>query len=173
MTPAFLSAAGNEGPTNPSGLTEAVAMAQRSVEILIVEDNEADVFLTYTALRDAKITNTISVVTNGEDAIAYLKHKGKYAEAARPDIIFLDLNLPMMNGHEVLAVIKTDPNLRAIPVVVVSGSNAESDIARAYDEQVAAYIVKPASHEEYFTAIRAVKELWFHIVALPPKPAYV
>jgi len=146
-------------------------MGQRSVEILIVEDNEADVFLTYTALRDAKITNTISVVTNGEEAVAYLRCEGKYAEAVRPDIIFLDLNLPMMNGHEVLAVIKAVPNLRAIPVVVVSGSNAESDIARAYDEQVAAYIVKPASHEEYFTAIRAVKELWFHIVALPAKHA--
>ena len=146
-------------------------MGQESVEILIVEDNEADVFLTSTALRDAKITNTISVVTNGEEAVAYLRHEGKYVEAARPDIIFLDLNLPGMNGHKVLAAIKADPNLRAIPVIVMSGSTAESDIARAYDEQVAAYIVKPASHEEYFTAIRAVKELWFHIVALPPKHA--
>jgi CheY-like chemotaxis protein len=146
-------------------------MAQRSVEILIVEDNEADVFLTSTALRDAKITNTISVVTNGEEALAYLRHEGKYTDAVRPDIIFLDLNLPGMNGHEVLAVIKADPNLRAIPVIVMSGSNAESDIAQAYDEQVAAYIVKPASCDEYFTAIRAVKELWFHIVALPPKHA--
>jgi len=146
-------------------------MAERSVEILIVEDNEADVFLTYEALHDAKITNTLSVVTNGEDAIAYLRREGKYAEAARPDIIFLDLNLPGMNGHEVLAGIKADPNLRAIPVIVMSGSHAEGDISQAYDEQVAAYIVKPASHEEYLTAIRAVKDLWFHIVALPPKHA--
>ena len=146
-------------------------MGQRSVEILIVEDNEADVFLTSTALQDAKITNTINVVTNGEEALAYLKREGKYTDAARPDIIFLDLNLPMMNGHEVLAVIKADPNLRAIPVIVMSGSQAESDIARAYDEQVAGYIVKPASHDEYLTAIRAVKELWLHIVALPPKHA--
>jgi CheY-like chemotaxis protein len=146
-------------------------MGQRSVELLIVEDNEADVFLTSTALQDAKITNTISVVTNGEEALAYLRHEGKYAKAVRPDIMFLDLNLPLMNGHEVLAVIKADPNLRAIPVIVMSGSQAESDIARAYDEQVAAYVVKPASYEEYFTAIRAVKELWFQIVALPPKHA--
>ena len=146
-------------------------MGEGSVEILIVEDNEADVFLTYTALRDAKITNAIKVVTNGEKALAYLRREGEYAEAARPDIIFLDLNLPGMNGHEVLTAIKADPNVRAIPVVVISGSNAESDIARAYDEQVAAYIVKPATHDEYVRAFRAVKELWFHIVALPPKHA--
>jgi len=146
-------------------------MGQRSVEILIVDDNEADVFLTSTALQDAKITNTINVVPNGEEALAYLRHEGKYADAARPDIIFLDLNLPMMNGHEVLAVIKADPNLRAIPVIVMSGSQAESDIARAYDEQVAAYVVKPASYEEYCAASRAVKELWFQIVTLPPKYA--
>ena len=146
-------------------------MAEESVDILIVEDNEADVFLTYAALRDAKITNAITVVTDGEKALAYLRREGGYANAARPDIIFLDLNLPGMNGHEVLAAIKADPNLRAIPVVVVSGSNAEGDIAQAYDEQVTAYIVKPASHEEYVAAIRAVKELWFHIVALPPKHA--
>jgi CheY-like chemotaxis protein len=146
-------------------------MGQSSVEILIVEDNEADVFLTSTVLRDAKITNTISVVTNGKEALAYLRREGKYTDAARPNIIFLDLNLPRRSGHDVLGVIKADPDLRAIPVIVISGSRAESDIARAYDEQVAAYIVKPASYEEYFTAIRAVKELWFQIVALPPKHA--
>jgi chemotaxis family two-component system response regulator Rcp1 len=146
-------------------------MSQRSIEILIVEDSQADLYLTYNALRDAKFTNAISAVTDGEDALKYLRREGKYTDAARPDIVFLDLNLPRMTGHEVLAAIKADPNLRAIPVVMISSSAMESDIARAYDEQVAAYIVKPGTLDEYFKAIRAVKDIWFNIVALPPKHA--
>src|SRR5690242_13290163 len=107
-------------------------MSQRSIEILIVEDSQADLYLTYNALRDAKFTNAISAVTDGEEAIKYLRREGKYGDAVRPDIIFLDLNLPRMTGHEVLAAIKADPNLRAIPVVMISSSEIESDIARAY-----------------------------------------
>ena len=148
-------------------------MGERSVEILIVEDNEADLFLTHTALRDAKVTNAISVVTNGEEAVQYLRREGKYADATRPDLVFLDLNLPRMNGHEVLAVVKADPDLRSIPVVMLSSSEMQSDIAKAYDQQVAAYVVKPGSLDEYMKAIRAVKELWFKIVVFPPKHAGV
>src|SRR5690242_6195770 len=139
-------------------------MDQQSVEILIVEDSQADLYLTYNALRDAKFTNAISAVTDGEEAVKYLRQEGKYADATRPDIIFLDLHLPRLSGHEVLAVIKADPNLRAIPVVMLSSSKIESDIARAYDEQVAAYIVKPGTLDAYSEAIRAIKELWFNIV---------
>ena len=148
----------NTGPAN-----------ERAIEILIVEDNEADVFLTSTALRDARVANHISAVPDGESALAFLRREGKYVDVARPDVVFLDLGLPRVDGHEVLAAMKADPKLRSIPVVVVSGSPGESDLARAYDQQVAAYIVKPASHDEYFTAIRTMKEFWFHIVTYPPK----
>ena len=146
-------------------------MGRRPIEILIVEDNAADVVLTTTALRDAKIANEVHVVNDGERALAFLRREGEYPNVPSPDIVFLDMSLPKIDGHEVLAQMKADPELRRIPVVVVSGSNADADIRRAYDEQIAGYIVKPASHDEYFSAIRSVKELWFHVVTLPPKGA--
>ena len=144
---------------------------ERFIEILIVEDNEMDVFWTSTALRDGRVPNRISVVRDGESALAFLRCEGKYAEAPTPNIVFLDLRLPGLDGHQVLAEMKADARLRSIPVVVVSGSRAESDVARAYEEQIAGYVVKCASQDEYFTAIRAVKELWFHNVVFPPKRA--
>ena len=146
-------------------------MGRRPIEILIVEDNAADVVLTTTALRDAKIANEVHVVNDGERALAFLRREGEYPNVPSPDIVFLDMSLPKIDGHEVLAQMKADPELRRIPVVVVSGSNADADIRRAYDEQIAGYIVKPASHDEYFSAIRSVKELWFHVVTLPPRGA--
>jgi two-component system, chemotaxis family, response regulator Rcp1 len=152
------------------GITRPLQPAS-PIEILIVEDNEVDVFWTSTALRDARVPSHISVVGDGESALAFLRHEGKYPEAPVPDIVFLDLNLPRVNGHQVLAEMKADARLRSIPVVVVSGSHAETDITRAYDEQIAGYIVKDVSKDEYFTAIRAVKELWFHNVVFPPKDA--
>jgi CheY-like chemotaxis protein len=150
---------------------EPLSVKEPPIEILIVEDNEADVFLTATALRDARIANNVSVVPDGESALAFLKREGKYSDATRPDLVFLDLSLPRVNGHQVLAEMKADPQLRPIPVVIVSGSRAEADIARAYDEQIAAYVVKPASHDEYFLAIRTLKEFWFHNVTFPSKKA--
>jgi chemotaxis family two-component system response regulator Rcp1 len=144
-------------------------MTQRPIEVLIVEDNEADVHLTVTALRDAKIANEINVVEDGEEASAFLKREGTYANAPRPDLVLLDLNLPKKDGFHVLAEMKADPDLKTIPVVVVSGSDIDSDIARAYDLQISAYVVKPTSVDGYFSAIRAVKELWFHIVAPSPR----
>jgi chemotaxis family two-component system response regulator Rcp1 len=154
----------------PEGITHPL-QPKRSIEILIVEDNEMDVFWTSTGLRDARVPNHISVVGDGESALAFLRREGTYAEAPVPDIVFLDLSLPRVSGHEVLAEMKADARLRSIPVVVVSGSRAESDVVRAYEEQIVAYIVKCASQDEYFTAIRAVKELWFHNVVFPPKSA--
>ena len=144
---------------------------ERSIEILIVEDDAMDVSRTSTALRDGRVPNHISVVSDGESALAFLRREGKYAEAPTPNIIFLDLRLPGLDGHQVLAEMKADARLRSIPVVVVSGSRTESDVARAYEEQIVGYVVKCASQDEYFTAIRAVKELWFHNVVLPPKRA--
>ena len=143
--------------------------AGRGVEILVVEDNQADVYLIQVALRDARIPNQVHIVTDGEEALDYLMRQGHYQTAARPDLVFLDLNLPKVDGHQVLAIMKADPTLRRIPVIVVTGSARDSDLLRAYDQQVAGYVVKPIRHDEYFAAIRAVKELWLHVVTLPPK----
>ncbi|HEV2201953.1 MAG TPA: response regulator [Bryobacteraceae bacterium] len=154
----------------PAEITPPVD-AVRLIEVLIVEDNEMDLIWTSTALRDARVPNHISVVCDGERALAFLRREGEYADAPAPDIVFLDLRLPRVSGHQVLAEMKADPRLRSIPVVVVSGSRAEADVARAYEKQVAGYIVKGASRDDYLTAIRAVKELWFHNVVLPSKRA--
>ena len=146
-------------------------MNQPPIQVLIVEDNQADVHLTVTALRDAIIAYEIHVVGDGEQAIGFLKREGAYASAPRPDLILLDLNLPKKDGFQLLAEMKVDPELKTVPVIVVSGSDRESDIARAYSLQVAAYLVKPLNVDDYFSAIRAVKELWFHMVAPPPRKA--
>jgi CheY-like chemotaxis protein len=127
------------------------------------------VHLTLTALRDARSSTEVHVVTDGEQALAFLKHEGAHIKAPRPDLVFLDLNLPKVDGYEVLEAMKADPVLRRIPVVAISGSKSKIDIARAYDEQVSAYLVKPPGVNEYFAAIRSVKELWFHAAELPPK----
>ena len=144
-------------------------MPERPIEILIVEDSAADVYLTKIALRDAKVANKIYVVEDGEEALAFLKHEGTYADAARPDLVLLDLNLPKKDGFEVLAEMKSESDLSSIPVIVVSGSAHALDIARAYGLQIAAYVVKSLRVDDYFSAIRAIKELWFHHVALPPR----
>jgi len=144
-------------------------MRQPPVEVLIVEDNDADVSLTLAALQDPTIANEIHTVGDGDQAIAFLKREGNYANAPHPDLVLLDLNLPNKNGFQVLAEMKADPRLKTIPVIVFSGSDEESDIAQAYDLQISAYLVKPTSVDGYFSAIRAVKELWFHMVAHPPK----
>jgi chemotaxis family two-component system response regulator Rcp1 len=139
------------------------------VEILLVDDNPGDVALTKVALRDARIMNHVHVASDGAEALAFLKRQGGFADAPRPDLILLDLRMPKVDGHQVLAEMKADPELRRIPVIVMSSSSAEKDLVRAYDAQISAYLVKPSNFDEYFNAIRAVKELWFHIVALPPK----
>ena len=144
-------------------------MPERPIEILLVEDNPADAHLTLTALRDAQTSNEVHVVADGEEALAFLKHEGIHTNAPRPDVVFLDLNLPKVDGYQVLEAMKTDPVLRRIPVVAISGSSREIDIARAYDEQVSAYLIKPPGIDEYFAAIRSLKELWFHAAALPPR----
>ena len=138
-----------------------------SFHILIVEDNPGDVRLTVTALRDAMISNDVDVASDGQQALAFLRREGRYVNAPQPDLVFLDLNIPKIDGHEVLRAMKADPRLRRIPVVVVSSSDAACDIERAYDEQASTYVTKPADLDLYFTAIRAVKELWFHFAALP------
>ena len=144
-------------------------MPATPIEILIVDDNPGDVLLTKDALRDARILNEVHVASDGAEALAFLKREGVYQDAPTPDIVFLDLRMPKVDGFQVLTQMKADPELRRIPVIVMSGSDAESDLARAYDAQIAAYLVKPADLDAYFIAIRSVKELRFNVVTLAPK----
>ena len=139
----------------------------RPIEILLIEDNPADAHLTVSALRDAKILNHIHLVGDGEEALGFLRQEGKYSDAPRPHLVFLDLNIPKIDGHAILNAMKADNALRRIPVVVISSSNSREDVDKAYDEQVSFYLVKPLDVDQYFTAIRSMKELWFHVVALP------
>jgi two-component system response regulator len=137
---------------------------ERQVVILLIEDNPADVNIMLTALRDARRSPEIHVAADGEEALAFLKRAGP-----PPDLVLLDLSLPKVDGFQVLEAMKADPVLRRIPVVVISGSARESDVARAYDAQISAYIVKPPDLNEYFTAIRSLKELWLHAAVPPPR----
>jgi CheY-like chemotaxis protein len=138
------------------------------IEILLVEDNPGDVRLTIEALKEAKVCNCLHVVEDGVAATDFLYRKGEYASAPRPDLILLDLNLPKKNGREVLAEIKSDPALRAIPVVVLTTSQAEEDVLRAYALQANCYITKPVGFDQFANIVRAMEEFWLTIVTLPP-----
>jgi two-component system, chemotaxis family, response regulator Rcp1 len=139
----------------------------RRVEILLVEDNPGDVRLTKEVLKEAKISNNLSVVGDGVDALAFLRRQGEYANAVRPDIILLDLNLPRMNGREVLAIIKEDSNLKRIPVVVLTTSTAEQDIHKTYELHANCYITKPVDLDQFIKVIRTIEDFWLTIVKLP------
>jgi chemotaxis family two-component system response regulator Rcp1 len=139
------------------------------IEILLVEDNPADVRLTVEALKEEKIYNNLHVVTDGVEAIAFLRREGKYAKAVRPDLIFLDLNLPRKDGREVLKEIKSDDNLKAIPVVVLTVSKSEEDIVKSYKLHANCYITKPVDLNQFMKVIRSVQDFWLTIVKLPPK----
>jgi CheY-like chemotaxis protein len=140
----------------------------RPIDILLVEDNPGDVRLTTELLKESKIGNNLIVLDNGEDAIVYLRRGPKYPNAARPDLILLDLNLPRKNGYEVLATIKGDPELRRIPVVVLTSSKAEEDIARTYDLHANCYISKPVGLEQFAAMVKSIDDFWLAIVRLPP-----
>jgi CheY-like chemotaxis protein len=132
-----------------------------------VEDNPGDVRLTQEVLRDGKVRNNMSVVMDGVDAISFLRQTGEYAGAPRPDIILLDLNLPKKDGREVLAEIKADPNLKHIPVVVLTTSSAEQDIFRSYDLHANCYITKPVDLDQFIRVMRSIEDFWLTIVKLP------
>jgi CheY-like chemotaxis protein len=140
----------------------------RPVEILLVEDNPGDVELTANALRVGKIFNQMSVVDNGEAAMEYLRRQGRYAHAPYPDVILLDLNLPRKDGREVLAEIKADPLLKKIPVIILTTSQAEEDILRAYNLAANCYITKPVDLDQFTKVVQAIEEFWFSVVKLPP-----
>jgi two-component system, chemotaxis family, response regulator Rcp1 len=139
------------------------------IEILLVEDNPADARLAVEALKDARLSSRLNVVGNGAKAMDFLLRRGVYTQAPRPDLILLDLNLPGKDGREVLNDVKTDPDLRRIPVVVLTTSQAEEDILRAYDLHCNCYITKPLDFNEFTAAIRSTECFWLSIVSLPPR----
>lgn len=139
------------------------------VEILLVEDNEGDVRLTREALKEGRIRNRLHVVGDGEQALAFLGRQGAYADAPRPDLILLDLNLPRLDGREVLASIKNDANLKSIPVVVLTSSRTEQDLLRAYDLHANCFITKPVEFEQFIEVVRSIEDFWLTIVVLPPR----
>ena len=140
----------------------------REISILLVEDNPGDVRLTIEALKEGKVSNRLSVVSNGFEALEYLRHVGRYAGVPRPDLILLDLNLPKKNGREVLAEIKSDPALRRIPVVVLTTSEAEQDILKSYELNANCYISKPVDLDQFLRVVKSINDFWLTVVRLPP-----
>lgn len=143
-------------------------MSAPPIEILLVEDNPGDVRLTQEALADGKVNNNLHVVIDGVEAMAFLRREGAYRSRPRPDVILLDLNLPRKNGREVLAEVKADPELRRIPIVVLTTSEAEEDVLRAYEHHANCYITKPVDLDQFLKVVRSIEDFWFTIVKLPP-----
>ncbi|MCX5684417.1 MAG: response regulator [Planctomycetota bacterium] len=139
----------------------------KPVEILLVEDSPGDVRLTMEALKEAKVLNNLSVAGDGVEAMAFLRREGPHAKAPRPDVVLLDLNLPKKDGREVLAEIKADPNLRRIPIVVLTTSRAEEDIIRAYDLHANCYITKPVDFKQFLEVVQSIENFWLTVVKLP------
>ena len=136
------------------------------IEILIIEDNEGDVRLAREALRESKIRNMLHHVPDGVEAMAFLNRQGKYEDVPRPDLILLDLNLPRMDGREVLAAIKQDENLKRIPVVILTVSSDEADIFKTYNLHANCYITKPIDLDQFIQVVRAIEDFWLTIVKL-------
>lgn len=139
----------------------------KEIEILLVEDNPGDVRLTQEAFKTGKVHNTLHVVWDGEEAMAFLNREGDYKDAPRPDIILLDLNLPKKDGREVLKDIKSDENLKSIPVVVLTTSSAEEDILKSYNLHANCYITKPVDLDKFLTIVQYIEDFWLSIVKLP------
>jgi chemotaxis family two-component system response regulator Rcp1 len=137
------------------------------VDILLVEDNPGDIRLTKEALAEGKVANNLSVVQDGVEALAFLRREGVHSQAMRPDIILLDLNLPRMDGRELLAEIKTDENLKRIPVVILTTSKAEEDILRTYNLHANCFITKPVDLDRFIEVVKTIENFWFTIVKLP------
>ncbi len=142
-------------------------MTAKPIEILLVEDNRADVLITREALADARLLNTIHVARDGVEAMEFLRRTGQYAAALRPDLILLDLNMPRKSGREVLAEIKADNKLKTIPVVVLTTSSAEEDIIKSYHLHANCYIIKPVGFENFSRAVQSISHFWFSVVTLP------
>jgi two-component system, chemotaxis family, response regulator Rcp1 len=139
------------------------------IQILLIEDNPGDIRLTQEILKDSKFHNELMVARNGEEALDYLYRRGGHRDAAHPDLILLDLNLPKKGGHEVLAQVKADPELKRIPVVVLTSSAAEEDILKTYNLHVNCYISKPVNLEQFYTVVQLIENFWLSIVKLPTR----
>ena len=139
----------------------------KPIEILLVEDNPGDVRLTKEAFKESKILNNLSVVEDGTEAMAFLHQEGEYTRVPRPDLILLDLNMPKMDGRQVLAEIKKDPILKNIPVIILTTSKAEQDILKSYDLHANCYIVKPVDLWQFNTVVQTINNFWLSIVKLP------
>ncbi len=143
----------------------------RAIEILLVEDSPSDTDLTVAALAAAKVANRLSVVEDGVQAMQFLRREGEYASAPRPDLILLDLNLPRKDGREVLSELKADEQLKLIPVVVLTTSQAEKDILQAYRLQASCYVTKPVDFHRFLEVVEAIEGFWLTVVKLPPGEA--
>ncbi len=139
------------------------------IEILLVEDNPADVRLAIEVFKSGRVTNRISVAPDGEEAIRFLRRQGKYAGEPRPDLILLDLNLPKKDGREVLSEIKADPDLKSIPVIVLTTSDADQDVWKAYDAGVNSYITKPVDLNQFVKVCHGIEDFWLTVVKLPTR----
>lgn len=144
-------------------------MTARPIEILLVEDNLGDVLLTREAFKEAKVLNNLSVVNDGVEALAYLRQQGSFSDSVRPDLILLDLNLPKKDGREVLTELKADERLREIPVVVLTTSQAENDIAQVYRAQANYYITKPVDLDQFVRAVHSIESFWLTFAKLPSR----
>lgn len=142
-------------------------MNVKPIELLLVEDSEADVRLTMEALGEAKIKNRLSVVEDGVEALEFLRRQGPHADAPRPDLILLDLNLPRKDGRQVLREIKADDSLKRIPVVVLTTSKSEEDVLRAYDLHANCYITKPVDFGRFMEVVKSIENFWLTVVTLP------
>lgn len=143
-------------------------MTLQPIDILLVEDNPGDVRLTQEALKEGRVANSLAVVEDGVEALAYLRNQGDYRDATRPDLILLDLNLPRKDGREVLAEIKADAELRRIPVVILTTSTAEQDILKTYDLHANCYITKPVDLDQFIHVVQTIESFWLTVVKLPP-----
>lgn len=138
----------------------------KGVHILLVEDNEGDIVLTLDAFEESKIRTKISVVKNGADALDFVFNKGNYIDVDRPDLILLDINLPVYNGHEVLKKIKDDPSLKMIPVIILTTSSSQKDIKKAYENYSNSYVTKPIDMDDFLKAILKIEEFWLQLSKL-------
>jgi CheY-like chemotaxis protein len=139
----------------------------KPIEILLVEDCVDNAELTMESLRDGRVRNRIHWVEDGEDALAFMRRQGRHANAPRPDLVLLDLRLPKMSGHEVLAEVKADPDLKRIPIVIMTDSDDEQDVALAYDHHANCYITKPVDMDKFIEAVKSIEEFWLTVVHLP------
>src|SRR5918995_4235748 len=155
-------------PRKRAMMTLAESDPVRPIEVLLVEDDEGDVLMTREALEEGKVINRLSVVGDGVEAVEYLRRDGKYAEASRPDLILLDLNLPKKDGRQVLEEVKADDSLRRIPVIVLTTSAADEDVLRSYDLHANAYVTKPVDFDRFVEVIRQIDDFFISVVRLPP-----